>query len=70
MPSRLISIVDCDYKISADHRDAHGQYSYGLFLEKGVGVPCDVSEADRYYKMPVDKGNADAHYKFGLCLER
>jgi TPR repeat protein len=56
------------FKLSADQDDFCGQYSYGICLLKGIGVPIDQLTGIRYLKLSVDQGYAPAQLSYGFLL--
>jgi TPR repeat protein len=56
--------------LSADQGNAYGQNNYGHCLERGRGIPIDLTEAARYYKLSADQGDACGQHNYGHCLEQ
>ncbi|KAK8876526.1 hypothetical protein M9Y10_006742 [Tritrichomonas musculus] len=57
------------FKAASDLDDHPSMFYCGVFLEKGIGVPVDLAEANKYLKKAADSGYLDAilTYIVNLC---
>ena len=53
------------YRKAAEQGDADAQYSLGVMLDNGAGVPEDDAAAVRWYRKAAEQGDADAQHKLG-----
>jgi hypothetical protein len=56
--------------LAADLGNAAAQNSFGVCLERGIGVKSNLALAARYYRRSAAQGNSDGANNFGFCLER
>jgi TPR repeat protein len=54
------------YRKAGDQGNMSAQYSLGLMLEKGKGVPKDDKEAAKWFRKAAELGHAKAQYTLGL----
>jgi hypothetical protein len=50
-------------------KNAAAQNSFGIFLERGIGVHTNLSLAAQYYQRAAHQGHPDGANNFGFCLE-
>ena len=53
------------YRKAGDQGNMSAQYSLGLMLEKGKGVPKSRKEAAKWFLKAAELGHADAQYRLG-----
>jgi TPR repeat protein len=52
-----------------DQGHAGAQCNYGVRLNRGDGLPMDISLVAYYYKLAADQGHAGAQCNYGVLLE-
>jgi hypothetical protein len=57
------------YRLAAECGSAEGQNSFGICLERGIGVQSNVALAAHYYERSAVQGNPDGANNLGFCLE-
>jgi hypothetical protein len=60
--------VKC-YRLSAELKNASAQNSFGIFLERGIGVHKNHFLAAQYYQRAAHQGHLDGANDFEFCLE-
>lgn len=55
-----------DFRASAEHGDAEGQYQLGLVYSRGLGVETDYAEALKWNRLAAEQGHAKAQYNLGM----
>lgn len=57
------------FRLSADQKDAYGEFGLASCYRDGTGVPQNHAEAVRYYRLSADQGNAFGQVGLGLCYQ-
>jgi hypothetical protein len=57
------------YRLSADMKNASAENSFGICLERGIGVQKNLFLAAQYYHRAAQQGHPDGANNFGFCLE-
>jgi TPR repeat protein len=55
--------------LSAELNSASAQNSFGIFLERGIGIQSNLSLAAHYYQLAAFQGHPDGANNLGFCLE-
>jgi hypothetical protein len=59
---KLTEAANCD-QLFADQGNAEGQYSFGLYPERGKSIPPNWTSAEKYSRLLADQGNIDFRKK-------
>jgi TPR repeat protein len=57
------------YRMAAELRNPSAQNSFGIFLERGIGVRSNQALAAHYFEQSAVGGDPDGANNLGFCLE-